>query len=98
MVGLYIILIFYVILSICGFIVMVGAHRVTQDKLDDLKEHLSDVQTRINDINDQKEDDTDTENEETLEKQAVNVFSFVDDVLDGKKELEDFYNEEQQDI
>ena len=98
MVGLYIILIFYVILSIFGFIVMVGTHRVTQDKIDDLKEHLSYVQTRIDDINDQKESDTDAEDEETLEKQAVNVFSFVDEVLDGKKELEDFYNEEQQDI
>ena len=98
MVGLYIILIFYVILSIFGFIVMVGSHKVTQDQLYDLKEHLSDLQTRIDDINDQKEADTNTEDEETLEEQAVNVFNFVDEVLDGKKELEDFYNEEQQDI
>lgn len=98
MVGLYVILISYVVLSICGFMFILGAYKVIQDQLYDLKEHLSDLQVRIDDINAQKEDATDTEDEETLEKQAVNVFSFVDEVLDGKKELEDFYNEEQQDI
>ena len=62
-----------------------------------VKEKLEKIETYLNNENKELTSETD-EKEETLEEQAVNVFNFVDDVLDGKKELEDFYNEEQQDI
>jgi hypothetical protein len=62
-----------------------------------VKEKLEKIDTHLNNENKELTPETD-EKEETLEEQAVNVFNFVDDVLDGKKELEDFYNEEQQDI
>ena len=62
-----------------------------------VKEKLEKIETYLNNENKESTPETD-EKEETLEEQAVNVFNFVDDVLDGKKELEDFYNEEQQDI
>lgn len=62
-----------------------------------LKEKLEKIGTYLNNENKESAPETD-EKEETLEEQAVNVFNFVDDVLDGKKELEDFYNEEQQNI
>lgn len=62
-----------------------------------VKEKLEKIYTYLNNENKEPTPETD-EKEETLEEQAVNVFNFVDDVLDGKKELEDFYNEEQQDI
>lgn len=104
MVGLYIILTSYIVFSVISFIIMVGAHGVTQDKLDNLKEHLSDIQIRIDDINDKKEneskedDESEEKDEKGLENLASSVFNLVDDILDGKKELEDINNEEQSNI
>ena len=65
-----------------------------------VKEKLEKIETYLNNENKEPtpEIGDEEDKEETLEEQAVNVFNFVDDVLDGKKELEDFYNEEQQDI
>lgn len=114
MVGLYIIFIAYIVLSICGFIVMVGAHRTTQDQLDDLKEHLSDVQTRIDNLKESIDDleeyinDVQTrmdsieeqasEENESIEKAVSNVFNLVDDFLEGKKDLEGLEDEKRQSI
>lgn len=101
MVGLYIILIAYIVLSICGFIVMVGAHKTTQDQLDslkevmdDLEEYINDTQTRMDSIDEQESEEED----ESMEKAASNVFKLVDDILEGKKDLEDLEDEERQSI
>lgn len=101
MVGLYIIFIAYIVLSICGFIVMVGAHKTTQDQLDslkevmdDLEEYINDTQTRMDSIDEQESEEED----ESMEKAASNVFKLVDDILEGKKDLEDLEDEERQSI
>ena len=100
MVGLYIILICYVILSICGFAVLLGAHLTTQDKIEDIHNFLHDIYSHYTDPTEGvKEEDDDDESEEESEdemKQLNNVFAIVDDVLDGNIELEDIGKEDEE--
>ena len=74
---------------------------VLKEKLDnlkevmgDLEEYINDTQTRMDSIDEQESEEED----ESMEKAASNVFKLVDDILEGKKDLEDLEDEERQSI
>lgn len=64
-----------------------------KEAIDDLEEYINDTQTRMDSIDEQE-----SEEDEPMEKAAANVFNLVDDILEGKKDLEDLEDEERQSI
>ena len=64
-----------------------------KEVMDDLEEYINDTQTRMDSIDEQE-----SEEDESMEKAAANVFNLVDDILEGKKDLEDLEDEERQSI
>lgn len=69
---------------------------VLKEKLDALGEYIKDVQTHMDNTDEQvsEEDESEEKDKKGLENLASSVFNLVDDILDGKKELEDIDNEE----
>ena len=65
-----------------------------KEVMDDLEEYINDTQTRMDSIDEQESEEED----ESMEKAASNVFKLVDDILEGKKDLEDLEDEERQSI
>lgn len=65
-----------------------------EEVMDDLEEYINDTQTRMDSIDEQESEEED----ESMEKAAANVFNLVDDILEGKKDLEDLKDEERQSI
>lgn len=65
-----------------------------KEVMDDLEEYINDTQTRMDSIDEQESEEED----ESMEKAASNVFKLVDDILEGKKDLEDLKDEERQSI
>ena len=65
-----------------------------KEAIDDLEEYINDTQTRMDSIDEQESEEED----EPMEKAASNVFKLVDDILEGKKDLEDLEDEERQSI
>jgi hypothetical protein len=73
---------------------------VLKEKLDALGECIKDIQTYMDSTDEQvsEEDESKEEDKKGLENLASSVFNLVDEILDGKKELEDIDNEEQSNI
>lgn len=65
-----------------------------EEVMNDLEEYINDTQTRMDSIDEQSSEEED----ESMEKAAANVFNLVDDILEGKKDLEDLEDEERQSI
>lgn len=77
------------IVLLCALFFNIAFLYVLKGKLDDIEEYINDTQTRMDSIDEQNE---------SMEKAASNVFKLVEDILEGKKDLEDLEDEEQQSI
>ena len=74
------------IVLLCALFFNIAFLYVLKGKLDDIEEYINDTQTRMDSIDEQNE---------SMEKAASNVFKLVEDILEGKKDLEDLEDEEQ---
>lgn len=79
--------------NIAFLYVLKGKLDALEELMSDLEEYIDDTQTRIDSIEEQS-----SEEDESMEKAAANVFTLVDDILEGKKDLEDLEDEERQSI
>jgi HAMP domain-containing protein len=83
-----------ILFNIAILYVLKGKLDKLEEVMNDLEEYINDTQTRMDSIDEQESEEED----ESMEKAAANVFNLVDDILEGKKDLEDLKDEERQSI